>query len=167
MRKLYEIADDYRRVLDGLDDAVNEDTGELAPDAAAALDALEGEFTAKIEGVARYVREMDAEAVTFQAEARLLAAKAHARANKAKWLKDYIQAQMEAAGRAKVQGELLTIAVQKSPPSLGVLDEKSIPAQFWAPQPPKLDSRGVLDLLKAGGEVPGAEMRQGQHIRIR
>ncbi|MGE0857439.1 MAG: siphovirus Gp157 family protein [Hyphomicrobiaceae bacterium] len=36
-----------------------------------------------------------------------------------------------------------------------------IPSEFWKPQPPRLDKKVVLDALKAGAVVPGAELSNG------
>jgi hypothetical protein len=39
-----------------------------------------------------------------------------------------------------------------------VTNEPDIPEQFWLPQPPKLDRRAVLEALKVGIAVTGAEL---------
>jgi hypothetical protein len=42
-----------------------------------------------------------------------------------------------------------------------VLDENEIPEQFLVPQPPKVDKRKLLDFLKNGNTVTGAELSNG------
>jgi len=54
-----------------------------------------------------------------------------------------------------------TITRKAVPPSVLILDEAAIPADFWKPQDPKLDKKAVADALKAGRNVPGAQMSNG------
>jgi len=41
-------------------------------------------------------------------------------------------------------------------PPLAVVDEELVPEAFWKPQPPKLDRQGLISVLTAGRDVPGA-----------
>lgn len=54
-----------------------------------------------------------------------------------------------------------TISRKAVPPSVLILEESAIPAEFWKPSDPKLDKKAVGDALKAGREVPGAMMSNG------
>jgi hypothetical protein len=61
-----------------------------------------------------------------------------------------------------------TITRKPVPPSVLILDEAAIPAEFWKPVDPNLDKKAVGDALKAGREVPGAMMSNGgETIAIR
>lgn len=72
------------------------------------------------------------------------------------------------AGIQKHQFASATISVKRIPPKLIVLDEAAIPADFWDPQPPKLNRQRALSALKESTCVPGAEMSNGgQTIQIR
>jgi len=42
-----------------------------------------------------------------------------------------------------------------------VNDEAAIPAEYWIPQPAKLDRKGLGDRLKAGMSIPGALLGNG------
>lgn len=54
-----------------------------------------------------------------------------------------------------------TISTKAVPRKLIVTDESQIPARFYEPQPPKLDRKALLDAMKAGKGVPGADMSNG------
>jgi hypothetical protein len=54
-----------------------------------------------------------------------------------------------------------TISTKTVPRKLIVTDESQIPARFYEPQPPKLDRKALLDAMKAGEGVPGADMSNG------
>jgi hypothetical protein len=61
-----------------------------------------------------------------------------------------------------------TISRKAVPPSVLILEEAEIPAEFFKPQDPKLDKKAVADALKAGKPVPGAAMSNGgETIQIR
>lgn len=61
-----------------------------------------------------------------------------------------------------------TISRKAVPPSALILDEASIPSDFWKAGEPKLDKKAVLDALKNKREVPGAALSNGgETIAIR
>ena len=51
---------------------------------------------------------------------------------------------------------------QQAAPALEVVAEDKIPAAYWKPQPFKLDRQGLLQALKAGTAVEGAELAPPQ-----
>jgi len=54
-----------------------------------------------------------------------------------------------------------TISRKALPRSALILMESEIPADYWKPQEPKLDKKAVLEALKAGTSVPGAQLSNG------
>ena len=69
---------------------------------------------------------------------------------------------MEAAGIAKITEPDFTVTLKASPPSVCITDETAIPEWFWIPQPAKLDKRALLETLKAGTGITGAELSNRQ-----
>ena len=65
---------------------------------------------------------------------------------------------MEEAGIEKILEPDFTLSLRTTPPSVLVTDETVIPEWFWIPQPAKLDKRSLLDTLKAGTAITGAEL---------
>jgi hypothetical protein len=65
---------------------------------------------------------------------------------------------MEEADIDKIVEPDFTITAKASPPAVVITNEPDIPESFWLPQPPKLDRRSILDALKSGQSVPGAEL---------
>ena len=70
---------------------------------------------------------------------------------------------MEAAGIGRIVEPDFTITLRASPPSVRVTDEQLIPEWFWIPQPARLDKRSVLEALKGGAFVAGAELSNPQN----
>lgn len=70
--------------------------------------------------------------------------------------------------QAMVIGELktlelptMTLTVRRTPPSLQITDESSIPPEYWKAKDPALDKRAVLAALKDGAAIPGAQLDNG------
>jgi hypothetical protein len=69
---------------------------------------------------------------------------------------------MEAAGIAKITETDFTLTLKASPPTVCITDETAIPEWFWIPQPARLDKRALLETLKAGTGITGAELANRQ-----
>jgi len=65
---------------------------------------------------------------------------------------------MEEAGIEKILEPDLTISLRVGPCGLEIKNEADIPEWFWIPQDPKLDRRSLLEALKAGTAVSGAQL---------
>jgi Gp157 protein len=65
---------------------------------------------------------------------------------------------MTEVGLSKLQQPDFTASTRPGTPALVVITEESIPASFWIPQPPKLDRQAVLNELKRGASVEGAQL---------
>jgi hypothetical protein len=72
-----------------------------------------------------------------------------------------ITAVMEKADLRKLEQPDFTASLRAVPPGLVVADETLIPADYWKPQPAKLDKRGLLAALNAGETVLGATLGNG------
>jgi hypothetical protein len=68
---------------------------------------------------------------------------------------------MERAQLKKLQEPDFTVSLRAVPPGLVVCNEADIPQEFWKPQPPKLDRKGLLAALGAGQTIPGANLGNG------
>lgn len=65
---------------------------------------------------------------------------------------------MAEAGLSKIVAPDVTLSLRPSPAAVVITDESLLPEWFFIPQPPKLDRRKVLEVLKAGDAVMGAEL---------
>ena len=70
--------------------------------------------------------------------------------------------------RAMEVGEIKTLALpaatlslRNTPPGLEITDDLLIPAEYWKPQPDKLDRTALKNDLKAGHQIPGATLGNG------
>ena len=72
--------------------------------------------------------------------------------------RDVALAVMEETGLEKLCEPDFTVSLRISPPGVVITSEEDIPEWFWIPQAPKLDKRAILDAIKAGTAVSGAEL---------
>jgi hypothetical protein len=61
-------------------------------------------------------------------------------------------------GLKKLEQPDFTASARAGLPPLVVVSEDLIPADYWVPQPPKLDRQSLLSKLKRGAEVSGAQL---------
>lgn len=119
---LYDIPNEIMALLLQADP----ETGELPLDLNAQLDALVMAFDKKAESICMVIRQKQAEAKAFKAEADLFSQKAKAAANAADRVQAYLFEQMERLKKNEAGGAMLMAKIQKSAPSLRVLDKKAV-----------------------------------------
>ena len=129
------------------------------------------DIAAKAQGIEYVARGAEAHNAAIDAEiARLQALKA-SRQKVAQGLRSYLQTNMETMGIEKIECPLFSMSLRKNPPSVEILDDGQLPAAYWRtpePKPPVAapDKKLILERLKAGDDVPGARMTQGQRLVI-
>lgn len=158
--KLYEVSQAYRQLAEFV---------ETGDDWKSAMDTLEDVFDAKVESIAKIIRELEADAKAYEEEAKRLNGHTQAARNRIAHLKEYILYNMIAAGKTKV-GEIVKVSVQPSPPSCEVVDAEQVPLELWRviPERREVDKKGILELWKESGEVPpGVTIHSDEkHLRI-
>jgi hypothetical protein len=123
-------------------------------------DSLEGATNLK-EAIAWAIRSaLDDEALANGLKLRLEAmrerlARIEATATKKR---EVALAAMEEADIRNLLEPDFTASVRVAPSSVIITSEDVIPEEFWVPQPPKLDKRRILEALKIGTAVMGAEL---------
>lgn len=155
---LYELSQNYLAVQDmDLEPETLKDT----------LDSIEDAIEDKAENIAKLIRNLEADNKAFEEEEKRFKEKKQAADNRIKSLKLYLEDNMRLTGKTKFKAGFFSFAIQNNPPSVEVFDEALIPKQFLIAQPVKIDRAGIKELLKAGEEVPGAELKHSSGLRIR
>lgn len=155
---LYELSQNYLAVQEmDLEEDVLRDT----------LDSIEEAIEDKAVNIAKWIRNLEADKKAFEEEEKRFKEKKQAADNRIKSLKLYLEDNMRLTGKTKFKAGFFSFAIQNNPPSVEVFDEALIPKQFLIAQPVKIDRAGIKELLKAGEEVPGAELKQTKGLRIR
>lgn len=155
---LYELSVAFQEVQNmDLDPEVMKDT----------LDSIEDAIENKAENIAKLIRNLESDVAAYKEEEDRLKTKRQATENKVKWLKTYLEDNMKLTGKTKFKSGMFNFSIQKNPASVNIVDEKIIPEEFLIQQPPKVDKTSLKEILKRGIEVPGAELKQTEGLRIR
>lgn len=155
---LYELSIAFQEVQNmDLDPEVMKDT----------LDSIEDAIENKAENIAKLIRNLESDGSAYKEEEDRLKTKRQATENKVKWLKTYLEDNMKLTGKTKFKSGMFNFSIQKNPASVNITDEKIIPGEFLIPQPPKVDKTSLKEILNRGIEVPGAELKQTEGLRIR
>lgn len=157
--KLYELSQAYQNLLD-MQDELDKQTF------ADTLESIQDEIEYKAENTAKMIRAMEAETKALKEEEERLARRRKTIESRIRWLKEYLIENLEMAGKDRIKGKHLSVRIQKSPPSVNILDESAIPKEFYVEQDPKLNKKALIDALKNGGKITGAELIQKRSLRI-
>ena len=162
--KLYELAEAFEEVMAKLD---NLEEGEDANEVAAHLGEIQADIKTKIEGCLKVHAEYTADSRRCKEESDRLRNLSNSAKRKADWMKDYVHDNMTTLGIDHLMAGVFDVRVSKGPPRVEILVPKDIPEEYFHIPDPVLDKRKVLDALKDDVEVPGTEIRQSTHLRIR
>ncbi|MER2047277.1 MAG: siphovirus Gp157 family protein [Solibacillus sp.] len=161
MANIYEITDKYKFIQQLIEDGAPEEAF------VEALNAIDGELAEKLENYAAVIKNIESDINGIKAEVDRLNERKKAMESSVKRMKENMQTAMIETGQTKVKGEKFSFNIQKNPPSLKVHDETLIPEIFFTQPAPVLDKKLLLGALKEGYEYKGAEIQQGESIRIR
>ena len=159
--KLYEITGEILELLTMAED--------LELDQKMIRDTMEGldfEFEEKAEAYAKVVKTLEMDIAGLDEEIQRMTKRKATIKNNIDRLKRSLEGAMIATGKIKFKTALFGFGIQKNPPSLNVLDESKVPAEFWIEQQPKLDKKAALAYVKEN-EVDWAELSQTESLRIR
>lgn len=159
--KLYEISEAWNTLAEILE---NEDM-----DAEAfkqAFDDLKGELNVKAENIVKLIKNMDGDVEAFKSEEKRLYEKRKSLENSIIRLKDYLHGTMKAMDIKNIDAGLFKIRIQNNAPSVSIVSEEVIPEAYKSYEV-KVDKKALLDALKNGEVIEGAELKQGESLRIR
>ena len=134
------------------------------------LEGLQGDIEAKSRSVAMVIRNIESFADQVDEAAEQMALRAKRIRERAAGIRTYLKTSMQATGITKIQCAEFTIALRKNPARADIVDESAIPDEYreWPePPPPRVNRKAVLDALKAGKPVPGAQIAQDERVDIR
>lgn len=155
---LYELSQNYLAVQEmDLEPETLKDT----------LSSIEDTAVDKIEQLVRLYRNNEGDINSIKLEEERLKKRRQSLENNNKFVKQYIEDTMRLMDKTRLKAGFFNLAIQNNPPSVEVFDEALIPKQFLIEQPVKIDRAGIKELLKAGEEVPGAELKHSSSLRIR
>ena len=176
---LTDVSEAYHRLL-VLDESDSESN--LQP----FLDSIKTQAKDKILAIANVVEELEAQVAIISGEIGRLEKRINARAQRQQWLTSYLLRNMEALGLRRVESPTRAVWLHPNPPSVQVLDEAQVPAEFIratlrsllsevpeamipAIRTREVEKSAILALHKEGKPLPpGVQVVEGKHhLRIK
>lgn len=126
-------------------------------------DTLEGEtdLPSLVRSLLVGIGEDEAMAKGLSDYAEQLASRKGRLDKRAKLKRTLICSAMEIAGRPSMETDIGTVTLSAVKAKAIVTEEADIPAEFFKPQPPKLDQAALSAALREGREVAGATLSNG------
>jgi len=128
------------------------------------------EISVKAQGLEYVARSAEAHIPAIDAEiGRLQALKVH-RVKVAAGLRSYLMDSMIRMQIEKIDCPMFSISIRSNPPSVDVFDPLQLPISYMVsplPPPDRPDKTLIKEALKAGKDVPGARLVQGQRLTIK
>ena len=161
--KLYEIPEEYRKVLEGVQ--VDEETGEIL--GTDALVEFAGDLNETIKNTGLYLFELDSEAQQIDAQIKRLKARKDDMKRRADTLKNLMLDAMTSSGLKKVSDPLVTVYLRKSTATI-VDNMELIPKDLLRVKvETSPDLVAISKTIKSGIEVPGAHLEERQNVNIK
>lgn len=161
---LFELVERYVDLLVKIDDA----EGELTPELAAELEALEPQLERKVEAIAAVHAMLTEESEACDRLAKTYADRAKRKARNADVLKARCKDALDVIGVRKVATPTVTASLQANPPKVELLlADAELPDEAFVITR-KVDLGGIKERLKAGEPCTYARLVSGgDHLRFR
>lgn len=171
--RLYDIAADFRRLSDLLEDEST--PKEMRQTIIDTLESLDGDFEDKAEGIAALIAENNATINAIGDEIDRLRAKADRLENQNDSLKRYLKMEMDFTGKRKLNAGIWKITIAKNGGKAPLvwkidpdeLDLGSLPEKY-VKRTESINTAAVRETLEAGGFLSFAELgERGESLRIK
>lgn len=164
---LYDIDNAIRNILEnGFNGTIDEETGELIEEGPQDLEELQMARKDKLEGIALYIKNLEALAEDIKDEEKALADRRKAHEAKIERLKEYLTVSMTNAQETGLETARAKISFRKS--EAVVVDEAKLDkAYFKATTTYKPALTEIKKAIKEGQEVAGAYIEERKKVRIK
>jgi len=164
MTALFELAAEYRAISDKLHD-LDMDEQTIAD----TLESIGGDLQEKSVNVAKYFRNMEADADKIEEAAKAMMERARAIRKRAASLKKYLHDNMERAGITKIESPWFVVSIKNNPASVKIDDESLIPDDYMREIPAKFepDKKMIKSAMDEGYQVPGCHIERGTRLEIK
>ncbi|UBH21603.1 siphovirus Gp157 family protein [Macrococcus armenti] len=133
------------------------------------LDSLELEFEKKAEGIKYVMLEKKAHIDALKERKKVIDARIKQEERGIESLNRYLYDAMLFTGKTKFKTSEFTFYIKNNAPQIDreKLDVSKVPSEYFIEQEPKLDSKKLLNDLKAGKEIETAELKVTESLVIR
>jgi Siphovirus Gp157 len=166
--KLYEISNEYMKVLDELYSEDNSENGEIREIITKQLDFIQDGFKEKSINVAKYIKTLDAKANAIKEAIEAMQVRMKRAQNQADSLREYLKNNIEKTGITEsIECPEFTIKLVQNPPSVTITDESLILDVYKRTKEViTIDKVAIKKDIQEGFEVEGAKLEVKKRIVI-
>lgn len=169
MTALYQLTNQYQELAEKLADG---DFNAITIADTIEASGITDELAVKAQGIEFVARGAEANNAAIDAEIARLQALKVSRERIALGLREYLKNNMERAGIEKIECPLFKISIKKNPPAVEILDQLSLPAEYWKtpePKPPIAtpDKVAIKTALQSGVDVMGARLVHNTRLEVK
>ena len=162
---LYQISNEYQSILN---ESIDNETGEILPQALDKLDEVTKTVEEKSIAVASYIKNLDAERKAIEEAKKSMADREKSLERRVEWLTNYLQSNMERCGIFEIKSPYFGIKLKKCPLSVDIEDENLITKDYKkVKEIITVDKLKIKDELLAGVLIPGVRLKQNTRIEIK
>lgn len=169
MNTLYELDSKIAELLEtGFEmSCIDAETGEIdETQLAIYLEQLQLDRKTKIDNIAVFVKNLEAEADAIKAEEKRLKERREAKERKAERLKNYIKTSMMLQGETKFESARVSMALRNS--KAVVVDESKLESVYFINKiVQSVDKKAIKAALEAGILVEGAMLEERKNLQIK
>ena len=169
MNTLYELDSKIAELLEtGFEmSCIDAETGEIdETQLAVYLEQLQLDRKTKIDNIAVYVKNLEAETDAIKAEEKRLKERREAKERKAERLKNYIKTSMMLQGETKFESARVSMALRNS--KAVVVDESKLESVYFINKiVQSVDKKAIKAALEAGILVEGAMLEERKNLQIK
>ena len=164
MSSLYEVTGNILALQEMLESPIDDE--DILKDT---LEAVQGEYEAKIESYCKVIRNIEADIEAFKIEAKRLSEKAKVLENNRDRLKKAMFESMKATNTTKVKGQIFTVAIQRNGGKLPVIvdvETAYLPKELVkVVESPDLEA--IAKLIDSGNTQYAHYGERGESLRIK
>lgn len=175
--KLFDISTEFEQLfaqLDNTEDMVEDERAEFETAWFDTLEAIEGEFEAKAENVALYIKECLEMAEDLKVYKASIATRQKVYENRAQRLKIYLKNCMDQMKLKKVETPKARISIRNNAPALVISDELKFIGMLQEHgrddllkySAPEINKAELKKLIKNGEQFEGARLEASQSLTI-
>lgn len=155
--KLYELTGQYLQLEELMEDP------DVDPEILAdTREALDGDFSEKLENCGKILKNFTANQEAIDEEIKRLQAKKKTLTNREESFKKYIKSCMQALNKKKERTPLFLFSIREGSDSVVIDTEEDVPDEFRIKVPDKIDKEGIKKALKDGKKFDFAHLQKGE-----
>lgn len=161
--RLYEIADEYKFLLDNL---IDEQTGEIDETAMSRLNQLNEPLQNKCINTVRALKSIEYECKAIEEERKAMQAREKALKSQVDWIKSYLIDNMLKSGIEEISCPQFHVKTKKNPSSVDIYDDAYLPEEYKK-YTISYDLIKIKNDIKSGIDVPGAKLINTTGLKIK